>query len=87
MDQLETSQMELKCLDLVVKFLQKDSQQRIAEPVVELCDVEYKNKSKGERNGVGKELLNKFTALQDNILDYKIDIDGLMSVLHTIKNR
>ena len=50
------------------------------------CSLTYPA-SKDERNGVGKELLNNISALQDNILDYKGDIDGLISVLHTIKNR
>ena len=86
-NQLETTQMELKSLQLAVKLLQKDIEQRIAEPVVELRDTEYKNKPKDERNGVFKEIFNNISSLQDNILDYKGDIDGLISVLHTIKNR
>jgi hypothetical protein len=86
-DLLETSQMEVKSLQLVVRLLQKDGDQNNTEPVVESCDTEYISKSKDGRNGAGKKLLNNINALQDNTLAYKSDIDGLLSVLHTIKNR
>jgi hypothetical protein len=65
----------------------KKTEQDNTEPVVKSCDTEYISKSKDGRNGAGKKLLNNISALQDNILDYKSDIDGLLSVLHTIKNR
>jgi hypothetical protein len=79
--------MELKSLQLAAKLLQAGSVQNNTEPLVELCNAVHTNKENmSASKGVCKELLKDTSVLQDNIMDYKSDIDNLKSILHSIKN-
>jgi hypothetical protein len=87
-DQLEYLQMELKSLHLAAKLLQDSNVQSNTEPLVELCNAVHTNKeTMSASKGVCKDLLKDTSVLQDNIMDYKSDIDNLKSILHSIKNR
>jgi hypothetical protein len=88
MDQLEYSRMELKSLQLNTKLLQNDSVQNNTEPLVESCTAVYTNNvPMSASNGAYKGLLKDKIVLQDNIMDYKSDIDNLKSILHSVNNR
>ena len=79
--------MELKSLQLATKVFQNDNVQNNTEPLVESCNV-YTNKvPMTASNGACEDLLKDTSVLQDNIMDYKSDIDNLKSVLHSINNR
>jgi len=61
--------------------------QNNTEPPVESCKV-YTNKvPMSASNGACKDLLKDASVLQDNIMDYKSDIDNLGSNLHSINNQ
>ena len=51
------------------------------------CNALYTNKvPMSASNGACKDLLKDTSVLQDNIVDYKSDIDNLKSILHSINN-
>jgi hypothetical protein len=87
MDQLEYLQMELKSLQLATKILQNDNVQNNTEPLVESCNVYTNNVPMSASNGACEDLLKDTSILQDNIMDYKSDIDNLKSIFHSINDR
>jgi hypothetical protein len=86
MDQLEYSRMELKSLQLATKLLQNDNVQNNTEPPVQSCNVCTNKVPMSASNGACKDLLKDTSVLQDNIMDYKSDIDNLKTILHSIDN-
>ena len=75
--------MELKSLQLANKLLQNDSVQNNTEPLVGSCIAVHANKvPMNAGNGACKDFLKDASVLQDNIVDYKSDIDILKSFLH-----
>jgi len=87
MDQLKYSRMELKSLQLATRLLQNNNVQNNTEPLVESWNAVYTNNvPMSASNGACKDLLKDTSVLQDNIMDYKSDIDNLKSILHSINN-
>jgi len=61
---------------------------RNTELLVESWNAVYTNNvSMSASNGACKDLLKDTNILQDNVMDYKSDIDNLKSILHSINSR
>jgi len=74
-------------LQLATRLLQNNNVQNNTEPLVESWNAVYTNNvPMSASNGACKDLLKDTSVLQDNIMDYKSDIDNLKSILHSINN-